>query len=315
MNTRLAANLSVLFTACMLVLSFSFSFHNYSVTQKAIVSDLNQALQQTIMQNSGQWMNQDTLKTYSRLSTLFGNPVSIESYNKKFAEALKFEQLKEKSGIIVHVKNKKAIDKFVADATPGKDQTKNYLASDTIIWLSANLNLPESSQEDLGISFQGYVNYSTSDILALTDKKTPLLLLLLAFIAGCLSWFLIRRKQNEAPIQKENLIAFGNLTFSCDKACFYKEDLEKLRLTPQQYKIMEMFYLTSSHILARIDICEALWPGKENADETLNTLIRRLRPLIEGNSNLKITTDRGRAYQLEISPNIQTAPPLSASVQ
>lgn len=284
MNTRLAANLSVLFTACMLVLSFSFGFHNYSEAQKAIVSDLNQALQQTIMQNSELWMNQDTLKTYSRLSAVFGNPVSIESYNKDFAEALKFEQLKDKSGIIVHVKNKKAIDKPVTDATPGKDQTKNYLASDTIIWLSANLNLPESSQEDLGISFQGYVNYSASDVLALTDKKAPLLLLLLALMAGCLSWFLMRRKQAETPVQKENLIAFGNLTFSCDKACFYKEDQEKLRLTPQQYKVMEMFYLTSSHILARTDICEALWPGKENADETLNTLIRRLRPLIEENS-------------------------------
>lgn len=300
MNTRLAANLSVLFTACMLVLSFSFGFHNYSEAQKAIVSDLNQALQQTIMQNSELWMNQDTLKTYSRLSAVFGNPVSIESYNKDFAEALKLEQLKDKSGIIVHVKNKKAIDKPATDTTPGKDQTKNYLASDTIIWLSANLNLPESSQEDLGISFQGYVNYSASDVLALTDKKAPLLLLLLALMAGCLSWFLMRRKQAETPVQKENLIAFGNLTFSCDKACFYKEDQEKLRLTPQQYKIMEMFYLTSSHILARTDICEALWPGKENADETLNTLIRRLRPLIEENSNLKITTDRGRAYQLEI---------------
>ena len=195
------------------------------------------------MQNSELWMNQDTLKTYSRLSAVFGNPVSIESYNKDFAEALKLEQLKDKSGIIVHVKNKKAIDKPVTDATPGKDQTKNYLASDTIIWLSANLNLPESSQEDLGISFQGYVNYSASDVLALTDKKAPLLLLLLALMAGCLSWFLMRRKQAETPVQKENLIAFGNLTFSCDKACFYKEDQEKLRLTPQ-LRCLETFFVT-----------------------------------------------------------------------
>ena len=132
MNTRLAANLSVIFTACMLVLSFSFGFHNYSEAQKAIVSDLNQALQQTIMQNSELWMNQDTLKTYSRLSTAFGNPVSIESYNKDFAEALKFEQLKDKSGIIVHVKNKKTTDKSIAYVTPEKDQTQNYLASDTV---------------------------------------------------------------------------------------------------------------------------------------------------------------------------------------
>lgn len=50
----------------------------------------------------------------------------------------------------------------------------------------------------------------------------------------------------------------------------------------------------------RSDICESLWLGKINADETLNTLIRRLRPLVEENSNLRITTDRGRAYVLEI---------------
>ncbi len=45
---------------------------------------------------------------------------------------------------------------------------------------------------------------------------------------------------------------------------------------------------------------QSIHPGKINADETLNTLIRRLRPLVEENSNLKITTDRGRAYALEI---------------
>ena len=77
-----------------------------------------------------------------------------------------------------------------------------------------------------------------------------------------------------------------------------------MKLTPQQYKIMEMFFLSSSHILPRVDICDTLWPGKDNADETLNTLIRRLRPLVEDNSNLKITTDRGRAYQLEIKESL-----------
>lgn len=301
MNTRLTANLSVLFTASMLVLSFSFGFHNYSETRKAIVSDLNQALQHTIMQNSQHWMNQDTLKSYSSLCLLFGNPLSIESYNKDFAEALKFERLKEKSGIIIHVKNKKAKDYPPTNATPKKEQKKNHLASDTVIWLNANLNLPEAPQEDLGISFQGYVNYSTFDIWTLTEKKVPLLLLFVAFMTGCLSQVLIRRKRAEASAeQKENLIVFGNLTFSSDKVCFYKEDQHKLRLTPQQSKIMELFFLSPSHTLARTDICEALWPGKENADESLNTLIRRLRPLIEDNSNLKIITDRGRAYELEI---------------
>lgn len=64
--------------------------------------------------------------------------------------------------------------------------------------------------------------------------------------------------------------------------------------------LMEMFYLSSSHLLFKSDICQSLWPGKDNADETLYTLIRRLKPIVEDNSNLRITTDRGRAYGLEI---------------
>lgn len=62
---------------------------------------------------------------------------------------------------------------------------------------------------------------------------------------------------------------------------------------------MEMFFLAPAHILTRAEICEVLWPGKINVDETLNTLVRRLRGLIETKTNLKITTDRGRAYILE----------------
>lgn len=69
-----------------------------------------------------------------------------------------------------------------------------------------------------------------------------------------------------------------------------------------QYTLMEMFYLSSSHLLFKSDICQSLWPGKDNADETLYTLIRRLKPIVEDNSNLRITTDRGRAYGLEIKP-------------
>lgn len=42
MNTRLSANLSVLGTSLMLILSFSFGFHSYTEAKKTIVTDLNQ---------------------------------------------------------------------------------------------------------------------------------------------------------------------------------------------------------------------------------------------------------------------------------
>lgn len=301
MNTRLTAHLSLLFTFAMLMLSFSFGFHNYSQTQKAITSDLNQALQRTIMQKTDLWMSRDSIRAYSHLSSIFGNPVAIESYNKEFAEALSFTNLKkEKTGIIIQVKNKnEATDPHPATK---KELSADYLASDTIIWLSAQAPGGDSPQSDLGISFQGYASCSPLETVALMDKTLPLVFLLLAMVFGGAAFFLPRSKANkesgETAAGQE--ISFGNLTLSCNKNCFFKENKDKLKLTPQQYSLMEMFYLSSTHILTRTDICEALWPGKVNADETLNTLVRRLRPLIEENTNLKITTDRGRAYILEL---------------
>ena len=118
-----------------------------------------------------------------------------------------------------------------------------------------------------------------------------------------LFYFRRRTKTNASNgQQQENFITFGNLSLSLQEACFYNEQQEKLKLTPMQYTLMEMFYLSSSHLLFKSDICQSLWPGKDNADETLYTLIRRLKPIVEDNSNLRITTDRGRAYGLEIKP-------------
>ena len=66
MNTRLSANLSVLGTSLMLILSFSFGFHSYTEAKKTIVTDLNQALQQTILQNYHHWMSP---VSYTHLTT------------------------------------------------------------------------------------------------------------------------------------------------------------------------------------------------------------------------------------------------------
>jgi DNA-binding response OmpR family regulator len=63
---------------------------------------------------------------------------------------------------------------------------------------------------------------------------------------------------------------------------------------------MEMFFRSSTHSLTKTEICNALWPKKPDASETLYTLIRRIKPVIEEHSNLKIESDRGKAYELKI---------------
>ena len=72
-----------------------------------------------------------------------------------------------------------------------------------------------------------------------------------------------------------------------------------MKLTPMQQQLMEMFFRSPSHLLTKAEICEALWPKKDDASETLYTLIRRLKPVIEQHSKLKIEADRGRAYELK----------------
>ena len=67
----------------------------------------------------------------------------------------------------------------------------------------------------------------------------------------------------------------------------------------QQQQLMEMFFRSESHQLSKTEICDALWPKKDDANDTLYTLIRRLKPIIEEHSELKIESDRGRAYELK----------------
>ena len=45
-------------------------------------------------------------------------------------------------------------------------------------------------------------------------------------------------------------------------------------LTPMQRQLMEMFVASSSHRLSKHEICDALWPKKDDSSETLYTSVR-----------------------------------------
>lgn len=238
---------------------------------------------------------------------MLGNPVCIESHNKDFADALRFASLKEKSGILIQILNKEEKTAFSAGPVAGKDKAEPYLASDTVLWMAGNLPAAYLQKTKIGLSFQGYVHCSFATVFELMNKSLPGLFFCLSLLlGGCHAYLCYSEKSGKwkpevLSASGTHMIAYGDMALSCDTSCFYKKDREKLKMTPQQYTVMEMFFRSPTHILTRAEICETLWPGKLNADETLNTLIRRLRPLVEENSNLKITTDRGRAYILEVT--------------
>lgn len=64
-----------------------------------------------------------------------------------------------------------------------------------------------------------------------------------------------------------------------------------------------MFYSHQAHALSKQEICETLWPKKPDASDTLYTLIRRLRPIVEQSGRLKIVTDRENGYSLQETCN------------
>ena len=95
-------------------------------------------------------------------------------------------------------------------------------------------------------------------------------------------------------------MTFGGLAYSENDGRFYNTKRQQIKLTPMQKQLMEMFFHNDAHILTKTEICDALWPKKDDANDTLYTLIRRLKPIIEEHSDLMIESDRGRAYELKI---------------
>lgn len=288
MDYKLQRNISLLAVIALLFISFGWGARNYSTTRSDIVASLNKALQQTVNKHAATWLTTDTIKAYSRLQEKMGSALSVHTFDETFAEALPYKSLRHHSGIQVRLLPRNA-QLFTDELSDG------YLMSDTILWMSPTAEASSATRQML--SFRGYAECPFFTALSLSHPAGPLTLFFLAIIIGIASSYLINRKQKKANEQL-GIVSFGNLSLCASDNCFYDEHHQRIRLTPLQYSLMEMFFQSSSHLLSKSEICETLWPGKDNAEETLYTLIRRLKPVIESNSNLYIKTDRGRAYRL-----------------
>lgn len=161
-------------------------------------------------------------------------------------------------------------------------ETGNAVCSDTMI---GNPKLPA-----LGI--RAYTSCTQATIFSMSDQRLPMTLLLLSLAWGAYCLHVCRRN-------KPGITAIGRLTYDHNSHCFYNARREQLHLTPLQQQLMEMFVSHPDHQLAIHEICAALWPKKDDPRDTLYTLIRRLKPIVEKDTNLKIISEKGRSYRLE----------------
>lgn len=248
----------------MLVISAVFSsVSNYHHAQYAIIKDMDQALSQTLRERQDHWITPDTIQSYrSHLHIGLLKETSILSY-------------------------------VLEDKHKGKN-VKGNLADDR------DTRLLNSRQMFLGRhSVQGYANVSMADVFGISNQRTPLSLTLAAVAWAIFSVFYHRRKQE--LVAAWQTASVGTLAYSKNDHTFYNKDYKQaVRFTPMQHQLMLMFFENECHRLTKQEICNALWPKKPDASETLYTLIRRIKPIIESNSDLMIESERGKAYRLVV---------------
>lgn len=180
------------------------------------------------------------------------------------------------------------------------EQQSDVITQDTIRTFNSHLQIAELrgkatiAVDAKGRQFKAYASCSQATIFSLSDQRPTAILwtITLMWAAFC---FYRYRQNTEQIIDK---LQYGGLSYAEADKTFYNVQGQPIKLTPMQQQLMEMFFNSGNHQLTKTEICDALWPKKPDASETLYTLIRRVKPIIELNSNLKIESDRGKAYRL-----------------
>ena len=182
------------------------------------------------------------------------------------------------------------------------EQQSDVISADTIRVFNSHLQLEQlrghavlavdTRQKD----FQCVARCSTATIFAMSDQRPASILWMLTLLWAGFCFYHHRRQM---PLLA-GMIRYGGLSYAESEGRFIGAHGEQVKLTPMQQQLMEMFFRSTSHSLTKTEICDALWPKKPDASETLYTLIRRIKPIIEAHSNLRIEVDRGKAYELRI---------------
>ena len=203
-----------------------------------------------------------------------------------------------------------------------EEQQSDVISQDTIRTFNSHLQIAELrgkatlAVDTRGQKFKAYAHCSEATIFSLSDQRPATVLWVLTGLWAMLMWYRnssekffdersgiaerrVKSEEFAAATLLPNGKAFGGLTYLEEDGRFYDADGCQVQLTPMQHRLMEMFFLSPSHSLTKTEICNALWPKKPDASETLYTLIRRLKPVVEQYSDLKIESDRSKAYSLK----------------
>ena len=167
---------------------------------------------------------------------------------------------------------------------------------------TASLSLAMADDEHRQPMLTANTGLTLCRLWMLSDQRASGVLAALAALWLALSLWLTwrRREVMAADVQMMAVgVQRGALCYDEQRRRFLY-DGQELHFTPMQRALMELFLAAPDHRLSQQDICDHLWPKKPDASATLYTLIRRLKPILDEATGMKITCNRGDSYQLII---------------
>lgn len=274
---------SVILFIAFIASSAVASVGSYRATEQEVVENLNTALRHAMAEKKSTWLTCDTIANYRRMQGAIDAPLAINMRNETLCRYMG-EALRDETFIQLRL-----IDAKYRSQRSGSD----FLCSDTLIYTD--------KQSKTSVAIRGIAQCSQAKIFAMSDQRISITLFLLAFAIPLMS-FLKRDKEALAIVPQVEAntscvgVSLGGIVFSNDS--FFDREGKEIHLTPMQRKLLTMFFQSPNWKLSQSDICNSLWPKKDDASETLYALITRTKKAIGSRYGIKIEVDRDRSYSL-----------------
>ena len=279
------AHFSILVFALLALSALATGTGNYMDARARIASDLNNALLNTLAENGRSWVNNDTIRVCKQLNAVSSEVAAMLVRDRRFTERLSIPELRGKSYISLAV------------LPQGSGQEVAWCDSMTISGDTIIIYPQTARSEGVKVALRANADCSFATVLSLSDQSLPVTLWFVAMLWGVFSMRYMRKREADGVVVAcvREIVA---LHYDESMDTFYNSSGEEVRFTPMQAELMRMFLNAEGHRLSKDEICSTLWPGKDDASETLYTLIRRLKPVIEQRTGMRIESERGRAYKL-----------------
>lgn len=254
--------LPILIFLLLCLSAMATSCGSYRKAERNIENDLKQALAKTINENGMETMRQDSIRAYRSIARTEGEMMTIAVGDETLRRHLRNPQLGEMAFITYKVRCERGGWKVTFD-TEAK-------CSAAMIW-------------------------------NLSDQRLSAWFAVMALLSLALSFRGRRQSQptNEARAESQARLGYALHEGGRQSQPITMDSFSATHLTPMQRQLMEMFVASGSHRLSKHEICDALWPKKDDASETLYALISRLKRELDKTGSFDIISDRGRAYILK----------------